>query len=49
MHPKQEALDFPDEPRGPPKAEPSRPAQVMAAGNQYLPLLRRAHAVVAAR
>jgi hypothetical protein len=32
MPPKQDAFDFPDEPKGPPQAEPSRPAQVTPQG-----------------
>ena len=32
MHPKQEAFEFADEPGRPPKAEPSRPAQVTPQG-----------------
>ena len=32
MPPQQDSFDFPDEPRGPPTTEPTRPAQVTPQG-----------------
>ena len=32
MHPTQETFDFPDEPRGPPTTEPTRPGPVTPQG-----------------